>query len=286
MSDNLFNKKQQIEITESKIATDNLKSQAFLNEEEIQFFIEFEFNRRLKKAMILENPNYINQDELDPRIKEVAVMIVTSQQCSASLLQRKLYLSISRAERVIYQLEGLGIIGSFKGSKHRDVNVKDLAELKRRFQTGEYLPENYKLFKRVYLHLYENQITQRIEDYKRKLEEEELQREREQIKLEILEVENRRKETERLRMLRREIEKELSESGVINILLESKRERIPQDVMDMVWNRDGGKCVFCGKSENLEFDHIIPFSKGGANTYRNLQLLCENCNRVKSNNIG
>jgi 5-methylcytosine-specific restriction endonuclease McrA len=65
-----------------------------------------------------------------------------------------------------------------------------------------------------------------------------------------------------------------------------KREAIPQDVQDKVWLRDGGKCVKCGSSENLEFDHIIPFSKGGANTYRNLQLLCEKCNREKSNKIG
>ena len=62
--------------------------------------------------------------------------------------------------------------------------------------------------------------------------------------------------------------------------------RIPQKVMDMVWNRDGGKCVGCGSNQKLEFDHIIPFSKGGANTYRNIQLLCENCNRTKSDKIG
>ena len=66
-----------------------------------------------------------------------------------------------------------------------------------------------------------------------------------------------------------------------------KRSRkISQDVKDKVWNRDGGKCVECGSNENLEFDHIIPHSKGGANTYRNIQLLCENCNRSKSNKIG
>ena len=68
---------------------------------------------------------------------------------------------------------------------------------------------------------------------------------------------------------------------------EDKRSRrISQDVKDAVWNRDSGKCVECGSNENLEFDHIIPFSKGGANTYRNIQLLCEKCNRSKSDKIG
>lgn len=61
---------------------------------------------------------------------------------------------------------------------------------------------------------------------------------------------------------------------------------ISQEVKDLVWNRDGGKCAQCGSNEKLEFDHIIPFSKGGSNTYRNIQLLCERCNREKLNKIG
>lgn len=280
---NLFKKKQQIEISDSKIASENKTS---LSEEEIQVCIELEFNRRQKKAMTVENPNYFDQNELDTLIKEAAEIVVISQQGSASLLQRKLKLGYNRAGRLIDQLEGLGIIGSFEGSKPREVNIKSLAELESILQTGEYLSENCKLFKRDYLHLYENQISQKIEDYYLKLEEDELEREKEQIRFEILEAENKKKEKERLKTLRREIEKELSESGEISISLTSKRERIAQDVMDKVWNRDGGKCVLCGKSEKLEFDHIIPFSKGGSNTFRNLQLLCENCNRVKSNNIG
>ncbi|HZX13435.1 MAG TPA: HNH endonuclease [Thermodesulfobacteriota bacterium] len=52
-----------------------------------------------------------------------------------------------------------------------------------------------------------------------------------------------------------------------------------------VWNRDGGKCVKCGSQEKLEFDHIIPLSKGGSNTARNVQLLCETCNRSKGDSI-
>ena len=61
---------------------------------------------------------------------------------------------------------------------------------------------------------------------------------------------------------------------------------ISQSTKDKVWNRDNGKCVQCGSKEKLEFDHIIPHSKGGANTYRNIQLLCEPCNREKSAKIG
>jgi len=61
---------------------------------------------------------------------------------------------------------------------------------------------------------------------------------------------------------------------------------IPQGVKDKVWNRDVGRCVLCGSNELIEFDHIIPFSKGGANTYRNIQILCQSCNRTKSDSIG
>ncbi|MBU4140690.1 MAG: HNH endonuclease, partial [Candidatus Omnitrophica bacterium] len=52
-----------------------------------------------------------------------------------------------------------------------------------------------------------------------------------------------------------------------------------------VWRRDGGKCVKCGSRENLEFDHIIPVVKGGSNTARNVELLCEKCNREKKDKI-
>ena len=66
----------------------------------------------------------------------------------------------------------------------------------------------------------------------------------------------------------------------------NKRPPIPKDVVDTVWNRDGGKCVYCGSNENLHLDHIIPFSKGGDTSVENLQLLCQKCNLEKSNKIG
>lgn len=62
--------------------------------------------------------------------------------------------------------------------------------------------------------------------------------------------------------------------------------QISQEVKDLVWNRDDGKCRECDSNQLLKFDHIIPFSKGGSNTYRNIQLLCQTCNRQKSSKIG
>ncbi len=57
---------------------------------------------------------------------------------------------------------------------------------------------------------------------------------------------------------------------------------ISSEVKLNVWRRDQGKCVECGGKERLEYDHIIPVSKGGSNTERNVQLLCETCNRKKA----
>lgn len=61
---------------------------------------------------------------------------------------------------------------------------------------------------------------------------------------------------------------------------------IPKDVKKYVWERDQGRCVNCGSMEGLQFDHVIPFSRGGANTRNNIQLLCEECNKTKGNEIG
>jgi hypothetical protein len=65
-----------------------------------------------------------------------------------------------------------------------------------------------------------------------------------------------------------------------------RREPIPQAVRVEVWQRDGGRCVECTSQEKLEFDHIIPVAMGGGNTSRNLQLLCETCNRRKGASLG
>jgi hypothetical protein len=54
-----------------------------------------------------------------------------------------------------------------------------------------------------------------------------------------------------------------------------------------VWKRDKGRCVMCGSKDNLHFDHIIPYSKGGSSLVAdNIQLLCARHNLAKRDNIG
>ena len=65
----------------------------------------------------------------------------------------------------------------------------------------------------------------------------------------------------------------------------TERTGIPEEVRIAVWRRDNGRCVRCGSRERLEYDHIIPVSRGGSSTVRNIELLCEICNRSKAANI-
>ena len=66
---------------------------------------------------------------------------------------------------------------------------------------------------------------------------------------------------------------------------QTTRETIPESIRATVWRRDGGACVQCDSKEHLQFDHIIPVSKGGATSTVNLQLLCRACNLKKTNVI-
>jgi len=74
------------------------------------------------------NPESI-AGERDPMFNEAARVIVSHQQGSASLLQRKLKLGYNRAGRIIDQMEEAGIVGPFEGSKARQVFISDLNSL-------------------------------------------------------------------------------------------------------------------------------------------------------------
>jgi len=61
---------------------------------------------------------------------------------------------------------------------------------------------------------------------------------------------------------------------------------IPTAVKLEVWKRDKGRCVKCGSQDNLHFDHIIPYSKGGSSLVaENIQILCARHNLIKRDKI-
>lgn len=61
---------------------------------------------------------------------------------------------------------------------------------------------------------------------------------------------------------------------------------IPTEVKIEVWKRDKGRCVICGSTENLHYDHELPYSKGGTSiTAKNVRILCMKHNLEKSGKI-
>jgi hypothetical protein len=66
----------------------------------------------------------------------------------------------------------------------------------------------------------------------------------------------------------------------------ARRRVIPTAVKLQVWKRDGGQCVVCGATDELHFDHVVPYSKGGSSLVaENVQLLCARHNIEKRDRI-
>lgn len=63
----------------------------------------------------------------------------------------------------------------------------------------------------------------------------------------------------------------------------SQGRYISETTKKIVYTKNGGVCQCCGNSQDLEYDHITPFSCGGSSDASNIQLLCQKCNRSKSN---
>ncbi len=70
---------------------------------------------------------------------------------------------------------------------------------------------------------------------------------------------------------------------LVSVFCFSQSRYISTSTKKIVFARDGGMCQCCGSSQNLEYDHIIPYSCGGVSEVSNIQLLCRKCNRSKSN---
>ena len=119
---------------------------AFIDTPEVEKITDFIGSQRAY-AEAYQLPEYIGEEagttldmdisERDNLFREAAEVIVTAQQGSASLLQRKLKLGYNRAGRLIDQLEAAGIVGGFEGSKARQVLISDLVALDQFFENEQ-----------------------------------------------------------------------------------------------------------------------------------------------------
>jgi S-DNA-T family DNA segregation ATPase FtsK/SpoIIIE len=110
----------------------------FVDTPEVEEICEFVGDQRAYPSAFLlpeyvpeggEASGDVDMDEIDPMFVDSARIVVMNQQGSASLLQRKLKLGYNRAGRIVDQLEAMGIIGSFQGSKAREVLFGDIESL-------------------------------------------------------------------------------------------------------------------------------------------------------------
>tara|TARA_B100001564_G_C20655915_1_gene679154 strand:- start:909 stop:2678 length:1770 start_codon:yes stop_codon:yes gene_type:complete len=116
---------------------------AFVDTPEIELLTDF-IGSQKAYATAHQLPEYIGEEggtnididikDRDKLFREAAEVLVTAQQGSASLLQRKLKLGYNRAGRLIDQLEAAGIVGPFEGSKARQVLISDLQSLDRHLE--------------------------------------------------------------------------------------------------------------------------------------------------------
>jgi 5-methylcytosine-specific restriction endonuclease McrA len=87
---------------------------------------------------------------------------------------------------------------------------------------------------------------------------------------------------ERERRRDRQLERARAVVTTESLPRQPRRDVIPREVKLAVFERDGGRCVECGASFEIQYDHVIPVARGGANTVANRQILCAPCNQKKA----
>jgi HNH endonuclease len=125
---------------------------------------------------------------------------------------------------------------------------------------------------------------ERLRAEKRRRAKEQLRAQRRQL------AEEQRRANEQRRSEKRRREQEEAIKSFLELMrggenrLERRSRSIPQAVKIAVLTRDGGKCRRCGSTRDLQYDRIVPNSRGGSSTdVNNIRLLCGKCSNLKSN---
>jgi hypothetical protein len=126
--------------------------------------------------------------------------------------------------------------------------------------------------------------SERLRAEKRRRAKEQLRAQKRQL------AEEQRRANEQRWLEKRRQEQEAAIKSFLELMrggenrLERRSRSIPQPVKIAVVTRDGGKCRRCGSTQDLQYDRIVPNSRGGSSTdVNNIQLLCGKCSSLKSN---
>ena len=88
------------------------------------------------------------------------------------------------------------------------------------------------------------------------------------------------------RFILEETEIEFTNNHLSENKLKQRTRVIPTEIKKVVWERDQGTCVMCGATDELHFDHDLPYSKGGTSiSSDNVKILCARHNLSKSDKI-
>ena len=119
-----------------KVNSDTTRLQcAFIDKPEVDRLCDFIGNQRVYPTAYQlpeffgddeeRDPNDFDSSDVDPMLADAARLIVTHQQGSTSLIQRKMSLGYNRSGRIMDQLQSLGVVGPNQGSKAREVLILD-----------------------------------------------------------------------------------------------------------------------------------------------------------------
>ena len=195
-----------------------------IKQDVIDYYIDIFAREDLEGELLIEldifNEHFdtigsIDLSNRDPLFEDAARLIVIQQQGSTSLIQRKFAIGYNRAGRIMDQLEVAGIVGSFEGNNGRQILITDIYSLEEKLKILDVAREiDLKLKDEIrakFADLINSKKTNLKDAFYKEKEDAEnvaIELEKEQIRKELL-------EKERLRNLRRQVKKELVESGHI-----------------------------------------------------------------------
>ncbi|ULT44178.1 hypothetical protein KRR40_12905 [Niabella defluvii] len=217
-------------IFKKQTATDS--GQPLISQTPVTVVLTDEIKAKLVDRYLEGSPvqDYV-REEFDSLVEEAAILIIQNQIASTSLLQRRMKLGYNRAGRIMNDLEILGIVGPYAGSKARSVNLQahDIEGVK-------ILIDNFRI---QVANFYQDNLTAleaRRQGIEYKKQQQQIEEEKEAIRRDIIAKHEKQQEQERRKQLEREVYEDLKARALSRRIFRSRLER---EYPRTLWTRFG-----------------------------------------------